>query len=241
MNIRPILYLDSLDDVAVAQHNCSDRIWIHHEIFPQWISSEAGTVTLIRLQNRLDQSVIGCVFGAHHGERNDIYVPQWMYDALDFDTEQITMTRTTPSMCTGIILQPHTSDHLHVDRDPQEFLRDGFEQYSVLSPGQTLDLWIDGHTMTCTVIGLLPSNDAPLAIRNCELTLELMPPLDLPIPEPPTSLPLIPVTVPAPLPVAATVESAVENTMEVAGPAQEDAATQRRRIAEAARNRIQKP
>jgi hypothetical protein len=229
MNIRPLLYLDSLDDSAISRHNCSDHIWIHHEIFPQWISSDADIVTLVRLQNRLDQSVIGCIFGAHHGQRNDIYVPQWMYDALDFDSEEINITRVTPSMCTGIVLQPHTSDHLHGDRDPQLYLRDGFEQYSVLSPGQTLDLWIDSHIMTCTIIGLLPSNESPLAIRNCELTLELMPPLDLPIPEPPTSLPLAPAVPVAPV---------TETPEEVTGPTQEDAVTQRRRLAEAARNRL---
>lgn len=230
MNIRPILYLDTLDDASIARHNCSDRIWIHHEQFSHWISSEAGTVTLVRLQNRLDQSVIGCIFGVHHGEQNDIYVPQWMYEALEFDTEEVTLNRVTPSLCTGIVLQPHTSDHLHTARDPQEFLRDGFEQYSVLTPGQTLNLWVDEHVMTCTIIGLLPSNDAPLAIRNCELTLELMPPLDLPIPEPPTSAP------------APAVETELHAPpIPVLPPILEDPVVLRQRMAEAARNRMKKP
>lgn len=224
MNIRPLLYLDTLDDVSIARHNCSDHIWIHHEQFSQWISSEAGTVALVQLQNRLDQSAIGCIFGAHHGDQNDIYVPQWMYEALDFDTDEITLSRITPSLCTGIVLQPHTSDHLHTDRDPQEFFRDGFEQYSVLNPGQNINLWVDEHVMTCTIISLLPSNDAPLAIRNCEMTLELMPPLDLPIPEPPTSDPVL----------ASEVETALP-------PVIEDPAVLRQRMAEAARNRMKKP
>jgi hypothetical protein len=186
MKLLPLMYLDILDDTAIQQHSCSDRIWLPRAAFERWIHpTEAGTVTLLQLQNRLDQSVIGCVFGVHHGDEDTIYAPKWMYDALDFDTEHIELTRVTPSLCTGLTLQPHTSDHIRAV-DPQEFLRNGFEQYSVLYPGQHIDLWVgDNQVVTCTIIQLQPMNE-PLAIRNCELVLDLLPPLDLPIPAPPT-------------------------------------------------------
>jgi hypothetical protein len=238
MRIHPFLYLDTLDDAAVARHNCSDRIWVHHTIFSQWIHSEAETVSLVRLMNRLDQSVIGCVFGIHYGEPDDLYVPQWMHHALEFDTEEVTMTRVSPSLCTGIVLQPHTSDHLRVTGDPLDVLRDGFEQYSVLSPGQTLDLWVGEQSMTCTILSLLPTNDAPLAIRNCELTLQLMPPLDMPIPEPATSV--VTAADAAHSEAAATSAEPLASS-ELPSLPQEDQVVQRRRLAEAARNRLMQP
>ena len=231
------MYLDTLDDAAIARHNCSDRIWIHRSEFETWISPDAGTVTLVQLQNRLAQTTFGCVYSVHHGDENTLYVPQWMYDALDFDTEEVEITRTTPSMCTGIVLQPHTSDHIHAAAvvDPQEFLRDGFEQYSALSPGQTLDLWVGadtggdgGHPMTCTVLRLLPTNET-LAIRNCEMTLELMVPLDTSIPEPPIA------ALPAAPPVNEMKETKEETTEALP---MEDPAIRRQRAADAARARL---
>jgi hypothetical protein len=203
MHILPLMYLDNLDDKAIACHNCSDRIWIHRSAFGEWISPDAGTVTFVQLQNRLAQTVVGCMYGVHQGDVNTLYVPQWMYEALDFDTEEVELIRSTPSMCTGIVLQPHTSDHIDAAAvmDPQEFLRDGFERYSALTPGQTLDIWVGGdeggdggHPMTCTVLRLHPTNET-LAIRNCEMTLELMIPLDTPIPAPPmaTTIPVLPI------------------------------------------------
>jgi hypothetical protein len=227
------MYLESLDDAEIARHSCSDRIWFHSRVFQNWISSDDGTVTFVQLKNRVDQSVIGCVYGVHHGDPDTLYVPQWICDALDFDSDHIELERVTPSMCTGIVLQPHTSDHIRAV-DPQEFLRDGFEQYSALTPGQTLDLWVgedtehgvQGHIMTCTVLRLLPSNET-LAIRNCELTLELMAPLDLPIPVPPTA------AAPSPSPTLATVAPATAEP-----PASEDPVVRRQRLANAARSRL---
>jgi hypothetical protein len=226
MRILPLMYLETLDDADIARHSCSDRIWMHQTQFQNWISNDAGVVTLIELSNRVEQSVIGCVYGVHHGDPEILYVPQWMYDMIDFDPDDIELERVTPSMCTGIVLQPHTSDHIHAV-DPQEFLRDGFEQYSVLTPGQTLDLWVgeDGgkRRITCTVLRLLPVNET-LAIRNCEMTLELMVPLDTPIP---------------PVPVAAV--AAPEPEPEVVPPyvgVEEDPVLRRQRMAEAARARL---
>jgi hypothetical protein len=231
------MYLESLDDAEIARHSCSDRIWFHSRVFQNWISSDAGTVTFVQLKNRVDQSVIGCVYGVHHGDPETLYVPQWICDALDFDSDHIELERVTPSMCTGIVLQPHTSDHICA-ADPQEFLRDGFEQYSALTPGQTLDLWvgedrtndIQGHVMTCTVLRLLPSNET-LAIRNCEMTLELMPPLDTPIPKPPTS------TSTQSLAATSAAAAAVAAPSDGNAVMDEDPVIRRQRIAEAARAR----
>ncbi len=227
MRVLPLMYLETLDDAEIARHSCSDRIWMHQSAFQTWISPDAGVVTLVKLSNRVEQSVIGCVYSVHHGDPETLYVPQWMHDLLDFDPDDIEIERVMPSMCTGIVLQPHTSDHIRA-ADPQEFLRDGFEQYSVLTPGQTLDLWVgdvgdasggEKRRITCTVLRLLPVNET-LAIRNCEMTLELMVPLDTPIPPAPAQAP------------------ALEPETAVAAAVEEDPAVRRQRLAEAARVRL---
>ena len=236
MRILPLMYLETLDDADIARHSCSDRIWMHQSAFQTWISPDAGIVTLIELSNRVEQSVIGCVYGVHHSDPDILYVPQWMHDMIDFDPDNIELERVTPSMCTGIVLQPHTSDHIHAT-DPQEFLRDGFEQYSVLTPGQTLDLWVGEDNagsiigggkrrITCTVLRLLPVNET-LAIRNCEMTLELMVPLDTPIPPVPVAAAPAPAAAPEPEPDCEVV------------PVEEDPVLRRQRMAEAARARLQ--
>jgi hypothetical protein len=81
--------------------------------------------------------------------------------------------------------------------------------------------------MTCTVLSLLPTNEI-LAIRNCEMTLELMLPLDTPIPEPPMAQ-----TVPL-LPTAETTDDVpIHEPVQ-----QEDPVIRRQRMAEAARARF---
>jgi hypothetical protein len=243
MKLLPLMYLDILDDTAIRQHSCSDRIWLPRTSFEHWIHpTEAGTVTLLELQNRLGQSIIGCVFGVHHGDNETIYVPKWMYDTLDFDTEHIELTRATPSLCTGLILQPHTSDHIRAT-EPQEFLRDGFEQYSVLYPGQHIDLWVgDDRVVTCTIIQLQPMNDQTLAIRNCELVLDLLPPLDLPIPPPPSTMlgeqPIVNKIVNAASTFVNEVVAAIKDEDVTAVTEPEPEATRRQKMAAAARKRL---
>ena len=95
------------------------------------------------------------------------------------DTVQI--ERFQPSLCTGLTLQPHTSDHLTLE-DPVTVLRDAFENYSCLMPGMEIPLWI-GSKMYVTISELQPIANTPLCIRNCELEIDLLPPYDLAIQE----------------------------------------------------------
>jgi hypothetical protein len=179
------MYLEHLTDPELEQYDCSDKIWLGRTAYEHWItSSEPGIATIIKLTNGVDQSVVGLVYSMHYNAEEDtIYVPNWMYNSLHFDDEHITITRFEGSLCTGLTIQPHTSDHLTAP-DPQELLRDAFEQYSCLTPGQEVPLWIchpEPHVFYVTIVKLMPSDDT-LCIRNCEMELELMPPMDLPIP-----------------------------------------------------------
>ena len=187
MRILPLVYYDILSEEDVAEQECSDRIWIPRNEFQRRMTvAEPGILILLRLRNAVGQTVIGSAHSEHIGDEDIIYVPQWMYTKLDCDTDYVDIESFEASLCTRLILQPHTSDHLHV-ADPQELLRDAFERYSCLEPGETLPLWIEGRQITVTISDLLPKRTESLCIRNCEIELELLPPLDLPIPPPPTT------------------------------------------------------
>jgi hypothetical protein len=193
MRVAPLYFIPEFTDSEIEQHECSDRIWLSRREFEAWVtSSEVGTTTILRLSNGIDNS-LGSVFGMHHSEDDLVYVPSWMYEILHSDygevEDEVTAIRTEPSLCTGLLLQPHTSDHISAP-DPQELLRLAFEMYTCLSPGQTIPLWI-GHHFMVTIVALRP-RDEPVCIRNCEVVLELMPPLDMPIPVPPVAPPAAP-------------------------------------------------
>ena len=179
--ILPIFYLENLTDEEISEHECSDRIWLNKSAYEHWVtSSDVGVVTVIELKNALEQSVVGTPYNVHHNleDPDVIYVPNWMFKRLDLD-DMVTLSRYEPSLCTGLKLQPHTSDHLTF-QDPELTLRNAFERYSCLMPNQEIPLWI-GYEFTVTIANLNPTNDKPLCIRDCELELELMPPLDAPI------------------------------------------------------------
>jgi hypothetical protein len=174
----------------------------------------------------------------HHNKNNDdtIYVPQWMYNILECD-DTVEVTRFQPSMCTGLTIQPHTSDHIRAT-DPQEYLRNAFEHYACITDGLTLPLWVvddgatAGHMFLVNIAATKPAKDAePLCIRNCELELELLPPLDLP-PSPP------PVPVQEPPPVQ---EPAIATPGYVLGGAVDTTKTKRELAAAAARKRLEAP
>lgn len=180
MRIQPILYLDHLTEEELSENECSDRIWLSKSEFEHWVTTaEVGVVTLLQITNSVQQSAIGFPHCIHHNDPDIVYVPSWMYARLEAD-ETISLSRFQPSMCTGIVLQPHTSDHLTFS-DPEISLRNAFEKYACLTPGTDIPLWI-GYPFQVTIAALQPTEE-PLCIRNCELSLELMPPLDAPLQE----------------------------------------------------------
>jgi hypothetical protein len=101
----------------------------------------------------------------------------------------------------------------------------------------TLQLWVIndetkvGHPFTITVTSTRPLANEPLCIRNCEVELELLAPLDLPPSKPPT-----------PEPVQAPTNSFAESTSGYSlGGMHDDTKTRRELAAAAARRRLQNP
>ena len=189
MRILPLIYFETLSEDDIAEHNCSDRIWVSNNEFRRLMRDDApGIVKLLRFENAVGQYVVGSLHGHHNSDDEIVFAPQWMCDKLDLANEFVDMEPyEAAGLCTRLTLQPHTSDHLHTE-DPQELLRDAFERYSCLEEGETIDLWI-GKPFTVTIQGLQPYGGLPLCIRNCEIELELLPPLDLPLPPPPAPAP----------------------------------------------------
>lgn len=180
MRILPLYYLENLTDEEIQEHECSDRIWLNQAEFEHWLTStEPGNISLLQITNSLDQAAIGCPYAIHMNSDypDTIYIPSWMYARLDMD-DNVQIQRFQPSLCSGLTLQPHTSDHLTLP-DPETALRDAFERYACLMPGMDIPLWI-GHAFHVTIAELTPQSNTPLCIRNCELELDLLPPLDTP-------------------------------------------------------------
>ena len=178
MRVLPLFYIETFSDEEIAEHECSDRIWCSPSQFRQWTDdAEPGVTTLLHLTNEEAQSRVGCIYGVHHfNDPELLYVPNWMY--IELGEGSIIIESAQPGLCTNLVLQPHTSEHLSAD-DPQELLRDAFERYSCLTPGTTIPLWI-GKPIVVTIAELGPVSNSTLCIRNCELSLELLRPLDMP-------------------------------------------------------------
>ena len=178
MRVLPLFYNEAFTDEDIAEHECSDRIWCSPAQFRQLTDdAEPGITTLLHLTNEEAHTTVGCIYGVHHSTESDLlYVPHWMYDQLGDGS--VIVEPAQLGLCTRLVLQPHTSEHLSAE-DPQELLRDAFERYSCLTPGTTIPLWI-GQAITVTISELGPVPNTSLCIRNCELTLELLRPLDMP-------------------------------------------------------------
>ena len=223
MKVLPLFYLGSLSEEDIKAHECSDRIWVDHATFMRYAESEVGVASIVRLYNRVDQSVPALIYSPHSQEPNTIYAPSWMISELLHDTEEVNCERIHPSMATRISIVPHTSDHLRADEDPETILRNGFEQYTCLVKGMDYNIWLGAHSFTITLLDILPHGHDIYCIRGSELELELGAPFDRPVtPPPPETLPE---------PVAAASQSA---------PQQQPSEAERRAIiAAAARRRME--
>lgn len=190
MRILPLYYLDTLSDEQITMYECSDKLWFSTRTFERLVTDgEPGVVTILKLTNGVDQSVVGAMHAVHTDDDEIIYAPRWVCEALEYDHDNITIARFQASLCMGLTLQPHTSDHITAP-DPQELLRDAFEHYSCLTRGQTLTLWIqhpEPHAFEVTVADLQGGDT--VCIRDCELELELLRPLDMPLTPPPSPPP----------------------------------------------------
>ncbi len=181
--------------------------------FERWLTAEdAGSVVIVQLEG-----VPACMYAPHAGPRNIIYAPMWMCEELgvslepppadeDAEDDYIVPERLHPPMCTFMKVQPHTSDHLPAcvggsggDAMPEDTLSRAFEEYTCLRNNQTVLLHLpSGNRMFVTVTDALAVDGevaGPMCIRNTEIAMDLLEPLDRvrpPTPPPPAPTLLLP-------------------------------------------------
>lgn len=227
MRLIPLCYCPTLSEEEIYRHECSDRIWVPQHVFERWLLAEdVGSVVIVSVEG-----VPACMYAPHGGPSNVIYAPMWMCEELgtlvtedDADAAEdhyITLERLQPAMCTFLKVQPHTSAHLPAivggaggDEMPEDTLSRAFEEYTCLREGHTMMLHLPcGNRMFVTVAEALPQAQGPLCIRNTEIAMDLLEPLDTPpAPEPVPE----PETAPEPEPVQETREERRERLYKAA-------------------------
>ncbi len=208
MRILPLSFYSALSEAEIQLHECSDRIWVPRHMFERWLTAEeVGNVVIVQLEG-----IPACMYAPHTGPRNVLYAPTWMCEELgvsmdppeeadsDLEDDYIVPERLQPPMCTFLKVQPHTSEHLPAcvggaggDAMPEETLSRAFESYTCLREGQTLTLGLpSGDRLFATIVEALPHGQGPLCIRNTEIAMDLLEPLDrivdTPEPVPTTTL-----------------------------------------------------
>jgi len=184
--IRPFCYNAEL--TLTPELECSNQFYIHFTHFEKMLGDDSsGELLLYELKTPVG-TIVGTPLGPHREDKNYIFVPTWMWDALKEDEEDVVcmLERCRPSMASMIALEPHTSDLLKC-KDPETALRNAFEQYSCIQKGGTYPLQLEDlpHLVWVTIPAVTPDIKEPLCIRNVELIVNMLPARDAPLPIPP--------------------------------------------------------
>jgi hypothetical protein len=136
-------------------------------------------------------TIVASPIGPHFEDSTILYVPTWMWDALKDpadDAVVCVLERCRPSMASMIALEPHTSNLLKC-KDPESALRNAFERYSCIQKGCTYPLQLEDlpDPLWVTIPAVTPDRPEPLCIRNVELTVNMLPARDAPLPVPPVA------------------------------------------------------
>lgn len=171
MRLRSLLELEGVD----SKEECSSHIYVHKVLFDSLTSDVSPpSVCFVKLTNNVSQHVYCNIYSHHENNKSIIYAPQWILVALEGCHETIVIEVMKPALCTGLVLQPHTSISL-------EKLRVGIENYSCLRAGGTYKLWNPGGAKPYTLVSVLetmPHSFDYLCILNCDINLELRKALD---------------------------------------------------------------
>lgn len=172
MKLQSLLELEGIE----SKEECSSHIYVHKILFES-LTAELSpqSVCFVKLTNSVSQHVYCNIYASHTNSKSVIYVPQWILVALEGDHETVVIEVLKPTICTGLVLQPHTSISL-------EALREGIENYSCLRAGGTYKLWNPGgspkkYTLV-SVLETMPHSYDYLCILNCDIHLELRKALD---------------------------------------------------------------
>ena len=170
MNIYPLSVLGTLEGEELLKAECSDRIYVPAALFQQHLKT---TAVFLKLSNRVEQSVIGCMYAAHTNIGDtSIYAPPSIVERLEFDTEHITVEAVELPTCTQVTLQPFAP----IEGLTMEQLQESMQCYGSITDDQTLRLWHpDGYEYEIKVQSLEPATT--VSISNCDIPLSMMQPM----------------------------------------------------------------
>jgi hypothetical protein len=170
MNIYPLSVMGTLEGEELRQAECSDRLYVPATLFQQHLKT---TAVFLKLSNRVEQSVIGCMYAVHTNIGDtSIYAPPSIIERLEFDTEHITVEAVVLPTCTQVTLQPFTP----IEGLTIEHLQESMQCYGSITDDQTLHLWHpDGYEYEIKVQSLEPATT--VSISNCDIPLSMMQPM----------------------------------------------------------------
>jgi hypothetical protein len=105
MRVLPFSLLPCLPREKLPVYDCSDRIILHKEFCAQ-----VGYVIedMLCLTNSIEQTIYGTVFELHDGDKDAIYVPNWMLYKLD-SLDTFAVSHAVKNKCKSIQIQPHSA------------------------------------------------------------------------------------------------------------------------------------
>ena len=243
MKLLPLSELRTLVAGELEIQECSNHVYVPGHLFTLLLST---SIVTLQIRNAVEQTVYGRLYSAHMGDRDTVYVPQWMYAALDCDLETCEVSSVTLPPCTAITLQPFNEE----DVEEMELLQLSLERYTVVSTDQEITLWHPyGYPYAVRVVSATSAatsaaeEDGPVYIGNCEIPLNMLPPLSIAEQSPinvaaapsvaadptPSAPPSVPPPLPTPVPPAAAAAAASAAAVE----------DLRRRCYEAAKRRME--
>jgi len=166
----------------------SNGFYIHSKYFGTLLGEgSAGELLLYELKTPLG-TLVGTPIGPHIDGETILYIPDWMWTQLHTEDGFCMLERCYPSMASLIALEPHTSDLLKC-KDPRSALSNALERYSCIQQGMSYPLQLeDSSTLFWITIPVtVPKTTEPLCIRGIELSIDMLPARDAPLPLPPTT------------------------------------------------------
>jgi len=182
--ILPFCYHPSLE--LTPELEASNGFYIHSKYFDTLGEGAAGELLLYELKTPLG-TLVGTPIGPHIDGETILYIPDWMWTQLHTEDGFCMLERCYPSMASLIALEPHTSELLKC-KDPRTALSNALERYSCIQKGKSYPLQLeDLPTLWITIPVTIPDTKDPLCIRGIELSIDMLPARDAPLPLPPTT------------------------------------------------------
>jgi len=173
----PLCFHNTLLESEITERECSDGIYLSSDRFRHFNRVDSDALVIISI-TRGERTAYANIVGVHSEDADMVFMPTWMCQYLGTDCGDTVVLSNLNDyrMGTTLRIQPHTSEYIKLD-DPVAALRDGFENYTVLTAGLTIPLFVGGARL---VVSLLDTGHiGPVCIRGMELNVEIEQPLDV--------------------------------------------------------------